>query len=113
MAGQPEDPVTIDFGRFRVVPHRRELLADDLPVELGDRAFDTLIALIDARGTVLSKDELMSRVWPDRVVEENNLAAQISGLRKAFGVDRDLIQTVAGRGYQFRGEIRKPGAAES
>src|SRR2546430_2796571 len=46
----------------------------------------------------------MSRVWPDRVVEENNLEAQISTLRKAFGADRELIQTVAGRGYQFRSE---------
>src|SRR6059036_1069180 len=63
MAGQPEDPVTIEFGRFKVVRHRRELLADGRPVELGGRAFDTLIALIDARGTVLSKDELMSHLW--------------------------------------------------
>ena len=53
----------------------------------------------------------MRRVWPDRVVEENNLHAQISALRKALGVDRDLIRTVAGRGYQFTGEIRA--AAES
>ena len=111
MGGPPEDPVTIEFGRFKVVRHRRELLADGRPVELGGRAFDTLMALIDARGTVLSKDELMGRVWPDRVVEENNLAAQISGLRKVFGADRRLIRTVAGRGYQFTGEIRATAAA--
>src|SRR5213593_997625 len=106
MPGLPEVPAVIEFGRFKVVRHRRELLADGRPVELGGRAFDTLIALIDARGTVLSKDELMGRVWPDLVVEENNLAAQISGLRKVFGADRHLIRTVAGRGYQFTGEIR-------
>src|SRR6185295_6472326 len=106
MAGQPEDPVNIEFARFEVVRHRRELLADGRPVELGGRAFDTLIALIDARGTVLSKDELMSRVWPDRVVEENSLAAQISGLRRVLGADRHLIRTVAGRGYQFTAETR-------
>src|SRR5262245_6075488 len=68
------------------------------------------MALIDARGTVLTKDELMSRVWPDRVVEENNLPAQILTLRKVFGPDRDLIRTVAGRGYQFTGEVRTVGA---
>ncbi|PYM12681.1 MAG: hypothetical protein DMD81_23350 [Candidatus Rokuibacteriota bacterium] len=68
------------------------------------------MALIDARGNVLGKDELMSRVWPDRVVEENNLPAQISVLRKVFGADRHLIRTVAGRGYQFMGEIRAAGA---
>ena len=107
MAEQPEDPGTIEFGRFKVARHRRELLADGRPVELGGRAFDTLIAFIDARGRVLSKDELMSRVWPDRVVEENNLAAQISVLRKVLGPDRHLIRTVvAGRGYQFTGELR-------
>jgi predicted ATPase len=52
----------------------------------------------------------MSRVWPDRVVEENNLPAQISVLRGVFGADRDLIRTVAGRGYQFTGEIRASAA---
>src|SRR6059036_921689 len=106
MPGLPEVPAVIEFGRFKVVRHRRELLADGRPVELGGRAFDTLIALIDARGTVLDKDQLMSLVWPDRVVEENNLPAQIAVLRKVFGADRHLIRTVAGRGYQFTGEIR-------
>src|SRR2546428_13452213 len=110
MPGRPEVPVTIEFGRFKVVRHRRELLADGRPVELGGRAFDTLIALIDARGTVVGQDELMSRVWPDRIVEENNLAAQISVLRKVLGADRHLIRTVAGRGYQFTGEIRTTAA---
>src|SRR6267142_2018955 len=106
MPGLPEVPAIVEFGRFKVVRHRRELLADDRPVELGGRAFDTLMALIDARGTVLDKDQLMSLVWPDRVVEENNLPAQIAVLRKVFGADRHLIRTVAGRGYQFTGEIR-------
>src|SRR5437899_7722814 len=110
MPGLAEVPAVIEFGRFKVVRHRRQLLADGRPVELGGRAFDTLLALIEARGTVLGKDELMSRVWPDRVVEENNLAAQISVLRKAFGADRHLIRTVAGRGYQFTGEIRTTAA---
>src|SRR5262245_34870111 len=68
------------------------------------------MALIGARGTVLTKDELMSRVWPDRVVEENNLPAQILALRKVFGPDRDLIRTVAGRGYQFTGDVRTTAA---
>src|SRR3989449_25303 len=99
-------PVPLEFGRFKVVRHRRELLVDGRAVELGGRAFDTLIALIDARGSIVDKDRLMRRVWPDRVVEENNLQAQISALRKVFGADRNLIRTVAGRGYQFTGDIR-------
>ena len=101
-----ETPTAIAFGRFRVLPHRRALLADSRPVELGGRAFDVLTALIEAHGAVVSKETLMELVWPGRVVDENNLPAQITALRKAFGADRDLIRTVAGRGYQFTGEIR-------
>src|SRR5271170_2574975 len=101
-----ETPVAIEFGRFRVLPHRRELLVEGRLLDLGGRAFDVLMALIEAAGAVVSKDALMNRVWPDRIVEENNLQAQISALRRAFGADRDLIRTIAGRGYQFTGEIR-------
>src|SRR5262245_7787781 len=110
VAGLPEVSVTIEFGRFKVIRHRREVLVDGRPVELGGRAFDTLMALIDARGTVLDKDQLMSVVWPGRIVEENNLPAQIAALRKIFGADRDLIRTVAGRGYQFTGDVRTTAA---
>ena len=100
----------VEFGRFRVEPHRRELLADDQPIKLGGRAFDLLIALIEASGAVVSKDVLLDRVWPGRIVEENRLQNQVSALRRAFGPDHDLIRTVAGRGYQFTGEIRaRPG----
>src|SRR5580700_635540 len=105
---------SVAFGRFRVLLHRRELLADGKPVKLGGRAFDVLISLIETPGAVLSKDALMARVWPDRIVEENNLQAQISALRAAFGPERYLIRTVPGRGYQFTGEIRGlPAAAEA
>ena len=99
-------PASVSFGRFQVSPHRREFLADGQPVQIGGRAFDVLMALIDAQGSVVTKNALMERVWPDRIVEENNLQIQISALRAAFGADRDLIRTVAGRGYQFTGEIR-------
>ena len=79
-----ETPAIIKFGHFRVLPHRRELLADGAPVKLGGRAFDILMALIDARGEVVSKNALMARAWPDRVVEEKNLHSQISALRTAL-----------------------------
>jgi predicted ATPase/DNA-binding winged helix-turn-helix (wHTH) protein len=106
MGPATEPPASVAFGRFRVLPHRRELLADGRPVRLGDRAFDVLMALIEARGVVVSKEVLMARVWPDRVVGENNLQAQIVALRSALGADRELIRTIVGRGYQFTGEIR-------
>src|SRR5258705_5743760 len=101
-----ETPAAIEFGRFRVLPRRREFLIEGRPVELGGRAFDVLMALIEASGAVVGKDALMHRVWPDRIVEENNLQAQIVMLRRAFGAERDLIRTIAGRGYQFTGEIQ-------
>ena len=82
MGGVPDPSQALEFGRFRIVPHRRELFVNGRAVELGGRAFDTLLILIEGRGTVLSKDELMRRIWPDRVVEENNLEVQISVLRK-------------------------------
>jgi predicted ATPase/DNA-binding winged helix-turn-helix (wHTH) protein len=99
-------PQGLTFGRFQVLPERRELLAEGRAVKLGGRAFDVLMALIEARGAVVSKEALMARVWPGRLIEENSLAAQIAALRAAFGAERALIRTVSGRGYQFNGEIR-------
>jgi predicted ATPase/DNA-binding winged helix-turn-helix (wHTH) protein len=93
------------FGRFRLVLRSRELLADGVPVAIGNRALDVLIALIEACGELVTKDELLTRVWPDTTVEENNLQFQISTLRKALGADRDFIRTVSGRGYRFVAEL--------
>jgi TolB-like protein/DNA-binding winged helix-turn-helix (wHTH) protein/tetratricopeptide (TPR) repeat protein len=100
-----------EFGRFRLLPHRRELRVGEVAVELGSRAFEILMILIEARGALVTKDEFLSRVWPDTVVEENNLVVQISALRKALGEDRDFIRTVSGRGYRFVAEIRTSAAA--
>ncbi|SHG58251.1 ATP-binding protein [Bradyrhizobium erythrophlei] len=99
-------PASVGFRRYRVLPHRREMIADGKPIKLGGRAFDILMALIEARGAVVTKDALTKQVWSGRVVEENNLQSHISALRAALGPDRDLIRTVSGRGYQFIGEIR-------
>src|ERR1700686_313435 len=88
-------PAAIEFGRFSVLPHRRELRAEGRPLELGGRAFDVLMALIEASGAVISEGVLMERVWPDRGVEKNSVQAQISALRAAFGPERDLIRKVA------------------
>ena len=106
MNSTSEPPLGLAFGRFRVLPEHRELLADGRPIKLGGRAFDVLMALVEARGAVVGKDVLMARVWPGRIIEENSLAAQVAALRAAFGAERALIRTVSGRGYQFTGEIR-------
>ncbi|HUB13814.1 MAG TPA: winged helix-turn-helix domain-containing protein [Acetobacteraceae bacterium] len=102
----PPSSASLAFGRFQVWPRRREVLADGQLLKLGGRAFDVLMALIDAHGAVVSKEALMASIWPNRVVEESALHVQISALRAAFGPDRDLIRTVSGRGYQFTGKIR-------
>ena len=104
-----DSPAIIEFGHFSILPHRRQLLAEGRPVRLGGRAFDLLLARLEAPGAVVGKDELLSRIWPGRIVEENRLQNEIWALRKAFGADRELIRTVSGRGYQFAGEIREAG----
>jgi DNA-binding winged helix-turn-helix (wHTH) protein len=101
----PTSPAIVRFGRFLLDSHRRELLADGVPVPIGGRAFDVLIVLIEARGGLVTKDHLLSRVWPSTIVEENTLQFQISALRKALGPDRDFIKTVSGHGYCFIAHI--------
>src|ERR1700736_2116371 len=97
---------TLEFGRFRVLLRQRQLLADGVPIELGTRAFDLLLVLLEADGSLVTKEELLSRVWPGIVVADENLKVQISALRKALGEDRDFIRTEFGRGYRFTAAVR-------
>lgn len=87
------------FGEVEVWPAEREVVVGGKRADLGARAFDVLMAFIERRGRVVSKDELMRVVWPHAVVEENNLQAQISALRKALGAK--AFATIPGRGYQL------------
>jgi predicted ATPase/class 3 adenylate cyclase len=91
--------VSIRFGNVEVRPAERQLLLGGEPVALGGRAFDLLLALLERRDRVVTKNELFELVWPGLVVEENNLQVQISALRKLLGAQ--AIATVAGRGYRF------------
>jgi len=77
-----------------------------VPIELGSRAFDLLLVLVEANGSLVTKEELLSRVWPGIFVAEENLKVHISSLRKALGEDRDFIRTEFGRGYRFTAEVR-------
>ncbi len=104
-AGPSAADRTLEFGRFRISTRRRQLLADGVPVELGTRAFDILMVLIDADGALVTKDELLARVWPGIFVDVTNLKVQVCELRKALGEDRDFIRTEFGRGYRFTGAI--------
>ena len=102
----------LEFGRFRVLLRRRQLLADGAPVELGTRAFDLLLVLAEADGLLVSKEELLSRVWPGIVVSEENLKVQVCALRKALGADREVIRTEFGRGYRFTGVLGSSSAPD-
>lgn len=92
-------PVRYRFGRFELQPQERRLLAHGAPVAIGPRAFDLLATLVARAGHLVTKDELLERVWPKVIVEEAALQMQVSALRKVLG--RDAIATVTGRGYRF------------
>ena len=94
----------VSFGPFRLFAAERQLRKGDEPLQLGGRALDTLIALVERAGEVVTQRELISRVWPDVTVEEANLRFHIANLRKVLGEGREgarYIATVSGRGYSF------------
>jgi len=96
------------FGDFELDVAKRVLLRDGRPLSLNSKTFDLLLALLDRRGEVLTKDELLETVWPGQFIEEGNLTVQISALRKIFGEGKNehrFIVTVPGRGYSFVADI--------
>src|SRR5215510_9504244 len=105
-----------EFGPYRVDTVKYVLTRDGEVAPLNLKAFEILLALIENRGQVLEKNELLRRVWPDTVVEENNLARNISALRKALDEqpnEHQYILTVPGRGYRFVASVREvEGASE-
>lgn len=102
------------FGRFCLDAQERSLREAGELVPLAPKAFDTLVLLVSNAGKVLSKETLMSAVWQDAFVEENNLAQNISILRKALGETRDTkyIETVPKFGYRFVAEVSTAGGDE-
>ncbi len=99
-----------EFGPFRLDAPERQLFRDGKPVELTPKAFDTLVALVENRGHLLTKDDLLKRVWPDTFVEEATLAKNVFTLRKALGSppgEDEYIETVPTRGYRFVGQVRE------
>ncbi len=105
--GEPE-PNIYEFDDFRLNAKERVLIRRGQPVSLTPRVFDTLLYLVRQHGRVLGKDELMAQIWPDAVVEENNLNQNVSTLRRMFGESRGdnrYIVTVPGRGYRFAATV--------
>jgi predicted ATPase/DNA-binding winged helix-turn-helix (wHTH) protein len=94
-------PGVIEMGEIQIDLYQRCLRRNGEELPVGARAFDILTVLARAAGRPVSKNELMSAVWPQSVVEENNLQVHLSNLRKTLGGDRDLIVTLPGRGYKL------------
>jgi DNA-binding winged helix-turn-helix (wHTH) protein len=93
-----------EFGGFRLDADERVLLRGDEVVPLAPKAVETLVVLVERRGHVVSKDDLMQRVWADAYVEENNLNQAVSALRKALGqgpAGPVFVETLPKRGYRF------------
>ena len=97
----------VHFGPFRLIPHERRLEKNGVAVQLGGRALDILVALVQRSGEVVSKADLGKIVWPDMIVEEGSLRFHMVSLRKALGESAQdgcgYLTTVAGRGYCFTG----------
>ena len=97
-------PRTFIFDRFLFQPERQLLVYDDTQVRIGGRAFDILTVLVERPGELVSKQELLSRVWPHVFIEEANLKANVAILRRALNerhASPKFIATIVGRGYRF------------
>src|ERR1700730_6441027 len=106
----PEEKHFYEFGPFRLDPAERLVLRNNQTIPLTPKAFETLLLLVENSGHLLTKDELMKRLWPETFVEEANLAQNISAIRRVLddkNGEAHYIETVAKGGYRFTGETRK------
>src|ERR1700751_2548183 len=109
------DATSILFGPFALNVAQRTLRKADDVIPLGGRAFDILLALLDRPGEIVSKADLIARVWPDVTVEEGSLRVHLSALRKALGdgqFGRKYITNVQGRGYSFVAPVARQGTED-
>src|SRR5262249_42592160 len=107
-------PTEVSFGPFRLLPTQFLLLEGDKPVPLGSRALEILTVLLERPGELVSKQELMARVWPNVFVEPANLTVHMSALRRTLRDGRDgnrFIVNVPGRGYSFVASVAVAGRA--
>lgn len=105
--GNERDDVVFSFAEFELDAEQRSFSKDGVPITLAPKAFDTLVMLVKNAGKVLSKERMLAEIWEGSFVEENNLAQNISILRKALGEnkDRKLIETVPKFGYRFAEKV--------
>jgi predicted ATPase/DNA-binding winged helix-turn-helix (wHTH) protein len=92
------------FGELEIHVRRRELRVRGAVVPLGGRAFDIVQTLVEASGAIVTKSDLIERIWPKIFVGDNALQVHIHAIRKALGVDRALLKTISGHGYRLLGD---------
>ena len=97
-------PPVYAFRSWEIDLARRELRSRGAPIQLGGRAFEIIAELVKTAGELITKNDLMDRVWPGAIVEDNALQVHIAAIRKALGPDRGLLKTAFGRGYRLLGE---------
>jgi DNA-binding winged helix-turn-helix (wHTH) protein len=99
----------ISFGSFQLFPRQFLLLRDGKPIRIGSRALEMLIALLEKPGDLISKEDLMARVWPNTFVEPANLTVQVASIRRALGDGRGgsrFLINIPGRGYRFVAPVK-------
>src|SRR4030095_6218121 len=99
-----------EFGPFRLDPAEHTLLRDGRPIPLRPKVFDILLVLVENRGHLVNKEQLMNSVWTEQFVEEGNINKNISMLRQALGESDSgykFIETVPKRGYRFVADVRE------
>jgi DNA-binding winged helix-turn-helix (wHTH) protein/Tfp pilus assembly protein PilF len=100
--------MVLEFGPFTLDAHERVLRREGKPVSLTPKSFDILLVLVQNSGRVLTKQEIIERVWPDTIVDESNLARQVSTLRKTLGrAAAQYVETIPWRGYHFNAAVRR------
>jgi len=97
-------PRVFEFRSWEVDLAKRELRALGSAIPIGSRAFEIIETLVEAAGELVTKDDLMRRVWPGLIVEDNTVQVHISAIRKALGTDRNMLKTISGRGYRLLGD---------
>jgi TolB-like protein/DNA-binding winged helix-turn-helix (wHTH) protein/Tfp pilus assembly protein PilF len=100
--------VIYEFGRFVLDPDENTLLTDGQPIHLPSKEFDVLRLLVENNGRVVTKEEMMEKIWPDTFVEENNLAKYVSRLRRLLSAGSEItIETLPKHGYRFSANVNE------
>lgn len=101
--------MALSFGPFELDPAAFELRRDGKPLAIEPQVFELIVLLVQNRGRIVTRDELIDRVWSGRIVSEATISSRIKAARQALGDDgskQELIKTIHGRGFRFVADVR-------